>query len=144
MVALLIDTATERGIVALFDREKLLLSYELPIGLQNSLTLMPTVQKALQEAGLTFQELSLLVAGVGPGSYTGIRVGAVVVKTLSFALQKPLVGVSTLSGLIPAQDGRFAALMDAKIGGIYLLLVRKKKVKSPTFRTHHGKCSPVY
>lgn len=121
MVALLIDTATERGVVALLDREKLLFLAELPVGLQNSQTLMPTVQEVLEQTGFRTDEISLFIAGIGPGSYTGIRVGAVVAKTLSFATNKPLAGVSTLHGLVPTQDGTFAALIDAKIGGLYVL-----------------------
>ncbi len=126
MVALLIDTATERAIVALLDQERPLFLCELPLGLQNSLTLMPSIKQAVEGLGLTLQNLSLVIAGIGPGSYTGIRVGAVVAKTLSFALNKQLVGVSTLYGLVPPEEGHFAAVIDAKIGGVYILFGEKK------------------
>ncbi len=126
MVALFIDTATERGVVALLEPGKPLYQIELPMGLQNSLTLMPSVQQVLQQVGIKVEDLTLLIAGVGPGSYTGIRVGAVVAKSLSFAVNKPLVGVSTLFGLIP-EDGTFASLIDAKIGGVYVLFGERKE-----------------
>jgi len=70
---------------------------------------------ALKELGIKATALCLIICATGPGSYTGIRVGAVVAKTLSFIHKIPLVGVCTLEGFSEP------ALIDAKMGGAYIL-----------------------
>jgi tRNA threonylcarbamoyladenosine biosynthesis protein TsaB len=57
---------------------------------------------------------------VGPGSYTGIRVGVAAAKGLSFALNIPLIDICSLDIFIPASEGDFAVLFDAKVGGVYV------------------------
>lgn len=120
MPALFLDTATERGFVAIAERDQILFSAQLPFGLQNSQFLLPEINKGIKDSGLVISDLSFIAVGVGPGSYTGIRVGATVAKTLAFACNIPLIGVCTLNVFIPEKDGFFAALIDAKIGGVYL------------------------
>lgn len=120
MISLLIDTATERGLIALMQDEKVIVQVDLPYGYQNSKFLLPKIEEAFTLANLKPSNLTLVIAGVGPGSYTGIRVGAMAAKTIAFALQIPLVGVCTLEGLMPKAEGSYAALIDAKIGGVYL------------------------
>ncbi|TXI38374.1 MAG: tRNA (adenosine(37)-N6)-threonylcarbamoyltransferase complex dimerization subunit type 1 TsaB [Nitrosomonas sp.] len=125
MIILLIDTCTERGVVALFRDTELLFKEELPLGLQNSAVLLPTVAKGLDTAGLDASQLGLVVVGAGPGSYTGIRVGVAAAKAIAFAHQIPLIGVSTLNGLISDKEEPYAALIDAKIGGVYYQIGRR-------------------
>lgn len=121
MLALLIDTSTERGMVAVVDNDALLFHVELPFGHQHSKHLLPTIEEALKQTGLKLPQLTFIGLGVGPGSYTGIRMGASVAKTLAFAAQLPLVGVSTLKEFIPDTNGPFAVMLDARISGVYLL-----------------------
>ncbi len=116
MTVLIIDTTTESGIVALGTMDgKITAEKKLPAGYQNSDHLFPV----LQELGVKATDLEMIVCATGPGSYTGIRVGAVVAKTLSYTHKIPLVGVCTLEGFPEP------ALIDAKMGGAYIL--------------HHGK-----
>lgn len=126
MITLLIETSTERGIVALYDNTTPLFHAELPFGYNNSKFLLPTLEKELKEAKISLNQIGLIAVGIGPGSYTGIRIGVMVAKTLAFAEKLPLVGVCTLEGFVPDQDGTFAAVIDAKIGGLYLLKGKKK------------------
>ena len=118
-LGLFIDTSTERGIAALFNDHQLIWNIDLPIGLQNSKTLIPTLVKAFEELNLNPSQLSLISTGIGPGSYTGIRVGVCVAKALSFARKIPLIGICSLSGFIPNEEGKFLSLIDARIGGYY-------------------------
>lgn len=120
MISLLIETSTERGIVALFREEELLHLVELPFGYQNSKHLLPTLQEAFSVTGLKVQDVQLIAVGIGPGSYTGIRVGAMTAKAIAYALQVPLVGVASLEGFIPQKESSYAAIIDAKIGGVYV------------------------
>lgn len=121
MLTLIIETSTERGVVAISDNTTPLFHSELPYGYNNSKFLLPTLEQGLKEAKLNLNQIELIAVGIGPGSYTGIRIGVVVAKTLAFAGKLPLVGVCSLEGFIPNCDGPFAAVIDAKIGGLYVL-----------------------
>jgi len=121
MLSLLIETSTERGCVAIMQNTEVLFHHELPFGYQNSKYLIPVIEQAFKATGLAMKDLAFIAAGVGPGSYTGIRVGAIVAKTLVFAHQIPLVGICSLHGFLPASECSFTALIDAKIGGAYCL-----------------------
>jgi len=123
---LILDTSHERSIIALVEEEKLLFFEELPFGLRSSQHLLPRLYDGLASVNCAPKDVGSIVVAAGPGSYTGIRVGAAVGKTLSYSLGLPLVGISALEGLIPETDGSFAAAIDAKIGGVYLLLGEKK------------------
>lgn len=125
-ISLLIETSTERGCVALFRDKTLIYHGILPFGLQNSATLFPEIIKAFTSLGLLPSNLKLIMTGIGPGSYTGIRVGAIVAKTLAFALHIPLIGICSLEGFIPKEDGTFASIIDARIGGVYLQTGKKE------------------
>src|SRR5262245_8429585 len=117
---LLIETSTERAMVAFVQGEEPLFHAELPFGYQHSRHLVSLVDRGLKALQLTPQELKAVVVGVGPGSYTGMRVGAMTAKMLSFAAGVPLIGICTLHTFVPQrQQGPFATLIDAKIGGVY-------------------------
>ena len=75
-----------------------------------------------EKQGLSPSDLSYIAVGIGPGSYTGIRVAVAFAKALSFALSIPLVGVSSLQLFCPLNDheGPFFSVVDARIGGVYL------------------------
>lgn len=121
MRSLIIDTSTERGCAAFFEDQKKHFACELPSGLNNSKYLLPEIHRALKSLNWSLQDLDFIAVGVGPGSYTGIRVGVMVAKSMAFALKKPLVSFCSLEGFLPSQDGPFAAIIDARIGGAYLL-----------------------
>ncbi len=117
---LVLDTSTERGMLALIQNGSVLFHSKLPFGLQNSQFLLPELQRGFLETGLDMRQLTFIGVGIGPGSYTGIRVAATVAKTLAFACHLPLIGVCTLETFVPEQDTAFAAIIDAKVGGVYL------------------------
>jgi len=121
MLSVVIDTSTERGVIALLETGLILFQENLPFGHQNSKNLLPFLKKAFNNIDKSPQDASSIIVGIGPGSYTGIRVGATVAKTLSYSLNIPLIGVSSMVGFIPHFDSPFAAIVDAKIGGVYLL-----------------------
>lgn len=121
MYTLLIDTCHEKSFVALTRGEEVVLVSSLPSGLHSSSHLLPAIHAALMRMEISTKDLSAIACASGPGSYTGMRVGAVAAKTLAYALQLPLIGWPTLIGFVPQSPGPFAAVMDAKIGGVYLL-----------------------
>ena len=125
--SLLVDTSTEKGIIGLFhDSKGLVKTVELPFGYHNSRSLIPLLAELFKQENVSTEQLKYVAVGIGPGSYTGIRVGVVVAKLIAFTRKIPLIGVCSLSGFIPHQNGRFAAIVDAKIGGVYLQIGEKQ------------------
>lgn len=103
MITLALDTATRDTAVALLDGERLLAEACEPAR-SHSKTLLPIIDRLLGEAGLEREQLQGLAVGVGPGSFTGVRIGLTVAKSLAHAAGLHLVGVSTLRAL--AENGR--------------------------------------
>lgn len=110
----------------LADRS-LLFFKEFPFGLTQSRYLIPDLHEAL----LSFpflKELDGIGVGVGPGSYTGIRLGVSVAQALAYSWKIPVIGVPSLNGFVPEEEGvAFAAVLDARMGGIYFRKGWKEK-----------------
>lgn len=130
MHTLVIETATERSIVAIMDAQNCLYFTGLPLGLHNSKFLLPKIEEGFREINKTPQDMDLIVVGNGPGSYTGIRVGAAIAKTFSYTCKTPLIGVGTLEAFIPDHDGIFCSIIDAKLSGFYVLKGIRKSGKT--------------
>lgn len=91
--------------------------------LQHSERLVPTVTELCKDAGITTRDIDLLACTRGPGSFTGLRIGMAAFKGMAFALDKPLVSVSTLEVLaqcVPCFDGAIVTVIDAKKQRWYL------------------------
>lgn len=98
-------------------------------GLTHSRTLMPMVDAMLQNAGLTREELDAIAVAAGPGSFTGIRIGVAAAKGLAWALEKPVIGVSTLEAMaqnLAHVDGVLVCAMDARRSQVYNALFEAK------------------
>jgi tRNA threonylcarbamoyladenosine biosynthesis protein TsaB len=126
MKILAIDTALDACQAAVFDsdEEKLLamLSHDMRRG--HAETLIPVIADAMKAAGLDYPDLDRIATTVGPGSYTGLRVGISAAKGLALASSKPVVGITTLAALsapLIADDPAVpvVAAIDARHGNIY-------------------------
>lgn len=124
--SLLIETATERVLVAL-AREAELVTYELlPPGEAASRSLVPRLEALMASQSLRVADLTYVTCGIGPGSFTGIRVGVAAAQGLALARFLPLVSLCSLEGFIPSQDGVFCSLVDARSGGAYAMKGRRE------------------
>lgn len=96
MFVLAIDTSNTTLSVALVENKETLV--EVVEGTKNdhSKRLMPTIESLFKQVNRSPKELDLIAVAEGPGSYTGVRIGVTVAKTLAWTLNKPLVGVSSL------------------------------------------------
>lgn len=96
---LCIETATERCSVAVVSSDKVLAVAENNEGNKHASHLTLLIEEALQQAGVSLQQLDAIAVSKGPGSYTGLRVGVSTAKGLCYAMNKPLIGIPTLQSL---------------------------------------------
>jgi tRNA threonylcarbamoyl adenosine modification protein YeaZ len=120
------DTATPLVTVALHDGDDVVWEGVSERPLQHGEQLAPLIDRALRETGLVRQDLTAVGVGVGPGPFTGLRVGLVTARTLGFVLDVPVYGVCTLDVLaVEASDtgavtGDFVVATDARRKEVYL------------------------
>jgi tRNA threonylcarbamoyladenosine biosynthesis protein TsaB len=99
MKILAVDTATNSCSAAVTDRKMLLAELTLANGRTHSRHLMNIIETVLEMAELQVEQLDGFAATIGPGSFTGLRIGISAIKGLAYALHKPVVGVSSLDAL---------------------------------------------
>lgn len=131
MLLLAVETATEQGSVALWEKGRVVGELSLALPGAYLRHLLPAVDTLLKEAGRTLSQVRALAVSQGPGNFTGLRIGLTTVKTLAFALQVPVVPVSTLevvAARLPFRPEPVAVLVDAKRGEVYLGLFRGEGV----------------
>jgi tRNA threonylcarbamoyladenosine biosynthesis protein TsaB len=127
MRLLALETATRAGGAALLEDGRLVGESRLNIALTHSERLMAVVDRLLQDCGWDAAGLQALAVSVGPGSFTGLRVGAATAKGLALALEIPVVPVPTLDALaatLPFADAPVCPLLDARRGEVYCSLYR--------------------
>ena len=125
MFVLAIDTSNTTLSVALVENNEILIEVIEATKNDHSKRLMPTIEALFKKVNRTPKELDLIAVAEGPGSYTGVRIGVTVAKTLAWTLNKPLVGVSSLEILARniKEDAYIIPLFDARrqtvFAGVY-------------------------
>lgn len=130
-----VDTSTTTASVALIEDGQLLAEsghqLQSPIGIpvsargNHSETVLPLIQAALQQASLRLVDLTAIAISIGPGSFTGLRIGLALVKGLGYQSALPVVGVSSLeaqAGRMKDFTGVLCPLLDARKGEVYAAL----------------------
>lgn len=93
------DTSSVTATVAVLSDEKLLGEYTVSDKLTHSKTILPMADELLKSLSLTINDIDVFAVCVGPGSFTGLRIGMATVKTFSQVTKKPIVGVSSLDAI---------------------------------------------
>lgn len=127
MKLLAIDTATQQMGVTVTDGDVILASYELLAEHPHAAELPGAVTRVLKAAGLTLNALDAVAVDLGPGSFTGLRIGLAFVKALAFTTKKPVIGVSSLDVLaagVPFASQPVCPILDAKQHNVYAALFR--------------------
>jgi tRNA threonylcarbamoyladenosine biosynthesis protein TsaB len=125
LVLLALDTATPAVTVALHDGERVVASCTKVGGMRHGELLAPAITAVLDDAWVPRGDLTAIAVGVGPGPFTGLRVGLVTARTLAMALGIPVYGVCTLDVLAveavdtAAVDGPFLVATDARRKEVY-------------------------
>ena len=120
-LGLVIDTSTECALICITSNHQVLRSITIQPARNLSKELLPALQNLFLKNNLHFRELDYISIGVGPGSYTGTRVGAIIGKSLAFGLNLPLVGFESPLAFLPDCSGTFIFQADAKMDHYYLL-----------------------
>ena len=123
MTILSLDTSSRDASIAVLKNEDVLLEYNFTSRDNLSAMLIPSLEFILKTLGLQMGQIDVFGVGIGPGLFTGIRVGMATLKGLAFAEKKPAVGVISLMALAYKFAGtkkNIMALIDAKKGEVYL------------------------
>ena len=130
MKILAYDSSSEVLSVALYDGQTKIGGLDSPLFTRHSATLAPSLDILLKAHRVSLGDIEVIAVGLGPGSFTGLRVGITTAKVLAYALKKRIVGVSSLEviawGCEPEQEGDVAVILDAKKGKVYAALYRRE------------------
>lgn len=127
MKILAIDTATQTCSAAIVDDDAVVVEIIRDRGGTHTRVLMKMVDEMFSAAGMRPADIDGFAVTIGPGSFTGLRIGLATVKGLAFARNRPIAGISTLDALvapIPGVAGRVCAMIDARRGEVYTALYR--------------------
>ncbi len=130
MKVLAVEASTGLLSLAVADDSTILRYRNISLGRRLCSQLVPEVNRILMKAGISLSDIEGFAVGLGPGSFTSLRVGIAAVKAFAFALGKPIVGVSSLDILamsILEEDVRICAISDAKRNLLYTGFYRKRQ-----------------
>ncbi len=127
MKILALDSTAEVSSVAVCKDNKLISEITINTGNTHSQTLLPAVEQALKMAEISVFDIDLFACTTGPGSFTGVRIGAATIKGMAYGKNKPCVSVSTLEALaqnLAGYNGIACPVMNARRNQVYNALFR--------------------
>ena len=136
MKILAIDSCSSVATAALMEDDVLVAQFYLNNKITHSTKLLPQIEYMMKNADVTFADVDLYAVTIGPGSFTGERIGVATAKALAHAVNKPMVGVSALKSMaynIKFTDYILCPIMDA----------RREQVYTATFRWENGELITV-
>ncbi|UCG11205.1 MAG: tRNA (adenosine(37)-N6)-threonylcarbamoyltransferase complex dimerization subunit type 1 TsaB [Deltaproteobacteria bacterium] len=142
---LAIDTATPAGSIALVEGGLLKAQHVLNVNRTHNRRLLVGIDRILSECRWTLEELDAFAVSLGPGSFTGLRIGLSVMKGLAWSTGKPMAGVSTLdvlAGNVSFVDHLICPVLDARKGEIYTALYRSGDQQEPERLTPYMALQP--
>ncbi len=128
MLILGIETATERVSVAIGGHEGVLGQVEINRGRRHAETLVPAIEFLCTQADVSLDEVGTVAVDIGPGLFTGMRVGLASAKAIAQALRVPMIGISSLDLLafpVRWSDRVIAAVIDARKGELFYAFYRQ-------------------
>ncbi|MBQ8919342.1 MAG: tRNA (adenosine(37)-N6)-threonylcarbamoyltransferase complex dimerization subunit type 1 TsaB [Acidaminococcaceae bacterium] len=122
MLTLALDTATGVCTVGLVRGGHVLAEYDIATGLTHSEGLMPQMDQMFARTGIKKEEIDRIAVSIGPGSFTGLRIGLAAAEAMAYAWQCGICGVNTLEAMaynIPVEGVVLAPVLDAQKGNFY-------------------------
>lgn len=132
MKILSIDTSSSICSVAILEDTKIIKEMHNFSEKEHSETLMPMIDELFKTSNLSLDNIGLIACSVGPGSFTGIRIGIATVKAFADAKNIPVVGVNSLEamaylGVSQKGDGEYVSILDARNDNVYFAIYKMKK-----------------
>lgn len=129
MKVLGLDTSTMMATCAVLDEGNLLGEYSLNQDMTHSENLVPMIKEILDNLNSEVSDIDLYGVSLGPGSFTGLRIGIATVKSLAHVFNKPIVGISTLEGLAfnLVHGGPIVPMIDARRNRVYTGIYKWQK-----------------
>ena len=127
MLILSLDTSTKSASIALLKDDETLYEINMNLGVHHSTAILPALDTLCRTSNIKTNAIDLFVCTIGPGSFTGLRIGLSTIKGLAFAADKPVVGVSTLDALawnVAGLEMFVCPMLDAKKNHVYTALYR--------------------
>ena len=132
MKTLAVDTSNKIASVSVFDDNNLLNEKFSDDQKTHSEKLLPIIDELLKEEGISIGDVDMFVVAVGPGSFTGIRIGVSTVKGMAQALNKKVIAVTSLEGLIEMADNKnVCAIINARHGNVYTQIKYNNNLLEP-------------
>lgn len=122
-----LDSATQVASVAVVEDDKLLAELTFNMKKNHSERLMPMLALMLEEIGMDLDDITGFAVAVGPGSFTGLRIGLATMKSLAYVKDKPILAVPTLDGLaanLEGCQGIICPILNARRNEVYTALYR--------------------
>ncbi|GAB6086347.1 tRNA (adenosine(37)-N6)-threonylcarbamoyltransferase complex dimerization subunit type 1 TsaB [Alkaliphilus crotonatoxidans] len=130
MKILALDSSSIAASVAILEEERLLTEIVINHQRTHSEKLVPMIKAALEHCSLTPSDIDIFTSTLGPGSFTGLRIGLTTIKAMAQALDKPVVGISTLQALayqFPFCSSMICPIIDAQRESVYTALYRRQE-----------------
>lgn len=127
MKILAIDTSTANCSASIIDENKVIADFNLNTGLTHSQTLVPMIDSMCKYSETSLNDIDVFACSIGPGSFTGLRIGIATIKGFALSLNKKVIAVPTLVGLaynIPYFDGIICSVLDARNDNVYAALFK--------------------
>jgi tRNA threonylcarbamoyladenosine biosynthesis protein TsaB len=127
MYILGIESSTKTGSVAIVSEDGVIAQYSLNIEVTHSERLMATVDRVMNDTGLAIADIGGFAIAIGPGSFTGLRIGLATVKGLALSTNKPVAAVPTLEALarnLPYSAYPICPLLDARKNEVYAAMYK--------------------
>ena len=122
MLTLALDTATRVCTVGLVQDGHVLAEYDISVGLTHSEGLMPQLDQMFARTGIKKEDIDRIAVSIGPGSFTGLRIGLAAAEAMAYAWQCGICGVNTLEAMaynIPVEGVVLVPVLDAQKGNFY-------------------------
>lgn len=127
MKILAIDTSTDYLSLAVADSEKIIARYHRRTNRNHSRLIIPAISNLVRNVRLSIKDIDAFAISIGPGSFTGLRIGVATVKGLAYALNKPIVAIPTLDVIArnaKSFRGVICPVIDARKSKVYACLYR--------------------
>ena len=124
MKVLGIDTSTKTTAIGLIEDDEVLCDYNLTGRVAHSESVTDMIHEIFEKFEFGLEDIDLIAVGMGPGSFTGLRIGITIAKVMAFALDVDVIGVSSLVANAMSDYGLVSTIVDARRGNVYASIIK--------------------